>query len=221
VNRFIALTEFGRRKFIAGGLPQDKVVVKQNFVRSDPGVGSGGGGYALFVGRLSAEKGVETLLAAWSQLSTTRPLKIAGDGPLASIVKDAASKNKAIEWLGPCGGEVVSRMMARAEFLIVPSIWYEGFPLVLVEAYAAGLPVIVSRIGGLPEIVVEGQTGLLFEPGSPQGLAAAVDSAFSRPDRVNAMRHGARHEFEMKYTADSNYCLLLDIYHAAIDDSHG
>ena len=163
VTRFIALTEFGRRKFISGGLPQDKLMVKPNFVRLDPGVGTGGGGYALFVGRLSAEKGVETLLAAWNQSSPTRALKIVGDGPLAPIVKDAALRNSAIEWLGLCSKETVLGMMAHAEALIVPSVWYEGFPLVVSEAYATGLPVIVSRIGGLPELVAEGRTGMLFD----------------------------------------------------------
>jgi glycosyltransferase involved in cell wall biosynthesis len=219
VNRFIALTEFARQKFCAGGLPINKVVVKPNFVLDDPGIGEGNGGYALFVGRLSEEKGLETLLNVWAQLKTKRLLKLVGDGPLASKVRDIVSTIPSIEWLGRHKKQEVYRLMADAAVLIFPSIWYEGFPLVLAEAFATGLPVIASRLGAMAEIVSDGKTGRLFTPGKVEELAEAVEWAFADRDRLHAMRSSVRNEFECKYTAKSNYALLLDIYRSACDDS--
>src|SRR5215212_1442885 len=92
VNVYIALTEFARQKYIEGGLPAERIVVKSNFVHPDPGAGEGGGGYALFVGRLSPEKGLETLLAAWEQLGVKVPLKIVGSGPMAERVAKASRR---------------------------------------------------------------------------------------------------------------------------------
>lgn len=100
VDRYIALTDFARRKFLEAGLPPEKVVVKPNFVHPDPGPGEGRGGYALFVGRLSPEKGVGTLLKAWKRLGGKVPLKIVGDGPIAGEVRRAAERLSGVEWLG-------------------------------------------------------------------------------------------------------------------------
>jgi glycosyltransferase involved in cell wall biosynthesis len=216
VSRFIALSEFARAKFIAGGLPADTIAIKPNFVGSDPGVGTGEGNFVLFVGRLVEEKGIGTLLAAWSRLPLKPRLKIIGDGPLAPAVANAAATIREIEWLGSRSKEEVSRAMAEASVLIVPSTWYEGFPLVVAEAFAAGLPIIASRIGGLAEVVSDGHTGWLVSPGDPDELSSAVSRIFSRPEELQAMRLRARSEFERKYTADANYARLLDIYEAAM-----
>jgi glycosyltransferase involved in cell wall biosynthesis len=216
VSRFIALSEFARDRFIAGGLPADKVAIKPNFVDSDPGIGSGRGNFALFVGRLVEEKGIGTLLAAWSRLSVKPKLKIIGDGPLAPAVANAAAAIREIEWLGPRSKEEVTGAMAEASVLILPSTWYEGFPLVIAEAFAAGLPIIASRIGGLAEVVSDGQTGWLVSPGDPDELSSAVSRIFSRPQELQAMRLRARFEFESKYTAEANYAQLIDIYEVAI-----
>jgi glycosyltransferase involved in cell wall biosynthesis len=218
VSRFIVLTEFARQKFCAGGLPMNKIAVKPNFVISDPGIGKGNGGYALFVGRLSEEKGLDTLLGAWTQLKTTRPLKIIGDGPLAFRLKAVVSKIPSIEWLGRRDKQEVYRLMSDAAMLIFPSIWYEGFPLVLAEAFATGLPVIASRLGAMAEIVTEGKTGRLFSPGKMDELAGAVEWAFTHPDHLRAMRSCVRWEFEQKYTAESNYASLVEIYRSAFED---
>ena len=216
VSRFIALSEFARAKFIAGGLPADKIVIKPNFVDSDPGIGSGRGNFALFVGRFVEEKGIGTLLAAWSRLSVKPRLKIIGDGPLAPAVANAAAAIREIEWLGPRSKEEVLRAMAEANVLILPSTWYEGFPLVVAEAFAAGLPIIASRIGGLAESVSDGHTGWLVSPANPDELSNVVSRVFSRPQELQAMRLRARSEFERKYTAEANYAQLLDIYEAAM-----
>jgi glycosyltransferase involved in cell wall biosynthesis len=106
--------------------------------------------------------------------------------------------------------------MARAVALVMPSIWYENFPRTLVEAFAAGLPVIASRLGALERIVDDGVTGLLFEPGNPDDLANKLNWALAHPERMAEMGRAARAVYERHYTADTNYGLLLDIYAQAI-----
>jgi glycosyltransferase involved in cell wall biosynthesis len=217
VTRFIVPTQFAASKFIEGGLPKERIVVKPNFVNPDPGMGSGNGGYVLFVGRLSEEKGLDTLLAAWRQVSTHGQLKIVGDGPMAAVVERASSATSGIEWLGARSREEVSSLMANAAFLVFPSVCYETFGLTVIEALAAGLPVFASRLGAITELVSDGETGRLFTAGSSDELARAIDWAFSNPDRLRAMRIKARHEFEQKYTPEINYSILTDIYESAVD----
>ena len=217
VSRFIAPTEFARGKFIEGGFPAERTAVKPNFVHPDPGMGRGTGGYALFVGRLSEEKGIETLLSAWSQLRPREGLKIVGDGPLAASVADVAATVRGIEWLGPRTRSEVSLLMADAAFLVVPSACYETFGLVLVEAMAAGLPVIASRLGAIAELVLDGHTGRLFTAGRSNELAALIIWALSHSGELRTMRYRARQEFERRYTADSSYKIVADIYKAAQD----
>jgi glycosyltransferase involved in cell wall biosynthesis len=216
VSCFIALSDFARNRFVAGGLLPEKIAIKPNFVDPDPGIGSGEGNYALFVGRLAEEKGIGTLLAAWSQLSLRPKLKIIGDGPLAPKVANAAATISEIEWLGSRSREEVSRAMAEASVLILPSTWYEGFPLVVAEAFAAGLPIIASRIGALAEIVSDERTGFLVSPGNPDELGKAVSRAFSHREKLKVIRFQARSEFERKYTAEANYAHLIAIYEGAL-----
>lgn len=212
VDRYIVLTEFSRQKFIEGGLPAEKIVVKPNFVYSDPGVGEGKGGYALFVGRLSPEKGIETMLRAWKQLGKRIPLKIVGNGPLSERVSEAAKQIPEIEWLGVQPLEKVYQFMGEAMFLIFPSEWYETFGRVAIEAFATGTPVIASKIGAIAELVEPGRTGLLFHPGDALDLTKQVDLLLSNKKRLVEMRKEARSEFEAKYTAERNYQLLINIY---------
>lgn len=212
VDRYITLTRFARNKMIEGGLPADKIVIKPNFVDPEPKVGTGSGGYALYVGRLSVEKGLDTLLAAWEQLESPCPLKIVGDGPLSNLVIAAAEQNDCIEWLGRMPMAEVHRLMGEAKFLIFPSKWYETFGRVAVESFATGTPVIAARIGAIAEIVQANETGLLFTPGDPVDLARKVTWMLSHPDQQANMRQRARKEFESKYTAAANYAQLMDIY---------
>ena len=142
VDTYIALTQFTRGKLIQGGLPAEKIEVKGNFLHPDPGPGTGDGGYAVFVGRLSPEKGVRTLLAAWELLGGRIPLKILGDGPLASDVRDAAARISGIEWLGRRPLNEVLDIVGRAAMLVFPSQWYEGQPKTIIEALAKGTPVV-------------------------------------------------------------------------------
>jgi hypothetical protein len=137
VTIYIALTDFARGKFIEGGLPQEKIQVKPNFMAADPGAGDGGGGFALFVGRLTRDKGVEVLLNAWRQLKSSMPLKIVGDGPLQETVERRGESMPNVEVLGRQTSEEVLRLMKAATVLIVPSLWYEGFPMTCVTGTQA------------------------------------------------------------------------------------
>jgi glycosyltransferase involved in cell wall biosynthesis len=216
VDAYIAFTEFSRQKMVDGGLPAEKVMVKPNFVHPSPATGLGEGGYALFVGRLSGEKGLSTLLAAWKQLAAEIPLKIAGDGPLADTVRSATKTIPGIEWLGSVPREQVMALMQRAWLLIFPSIVYETFGMSIVEAFAAGLPVVASNLGVMASLVRHGQTGLHFRAGDADDLVAQLRWARSNPARVQEMRQRARAEFEMKYTAERNHEMLMDIYKRAV-----
>jgi glycosyltransferase involved in cell wall biosynthesis len=247
VDRYIALSEFSRRKFMAGGLPEKKLVVKPNFVSPDPGPGKGEGGFALFVGRLSAGKGVGTMLSAWKELGGIR-LVVAGDGPMAAEFGDvpdhqlqdlgaltpkgtvrsvraghdhelqdlralgqrglSPSTPSNVEWVGRLAREKVLELMRAAKVLIFPSVWYEGAPMAIAEAFACGLPVIASS---------HGRTGLLFEAGDAADLARTVRWAFEHGREMEAMRAEARREFEEKYTAERNYEMLMGIYEGVIE----
>jgi glycosyltransferase involved in cell wall biosynthesis len=208
VDVYIALTGFARARFVAGGLPPGKIAVKPNFVWPDPGAGPGTGGYALFAGRLSAEKGLETAGGAWNRLGPGVPLKIAGQGPLEAVLGGIAG----VELLGRRPRPEVLGLMRQAAFLIFPSLWYEGLPMTILEAFACGLPVIASRLGAMAEVIEDGRTGLLFNPGDAGDLAAKVEWAGEHPVALARMRREARAEFEAKYTAARNYEMLMEIY---------
>jgi glycosyltransferase involved in cell wall biosynthesis len=222
VDLYIALTDFARRKFIEGGFCAERIFVKPNFVASDPPVGDGEGDFVLFVGRLSPEKGIATLLAAWDELGGTVPqkikvpLKIAGDGPLAGQVRDAARRNASIEWLGWQSQEQVFQAVGEAKLLIVPSDWYEGCPKTIVEAFAKGTPVVASRLGAMAEIVDDERTGALFTAGDAADLARQVSRLLADRPRLGSMRSAAREEFETKYCSERNYSLLMEAYERAM-----
>jgi glycosyltransferase involved in cell wall biosynthesis len=212
VDVYITLSDFARQKFIQAGLPAAKIIVKPNFVYPDPGPGEGRGEYALFVGRLSTEKGAETLLAAWKHLGRKVPLRIVGDGPLAPRVAAAAQKGEGVAWLGRRPKADVYALMKKARMLIVPSVCYENFPVVIAEAYAAGCPVLASDRGSLSSLIDAGRTGLHIRPGDPEDLAAKAEWAWTHPQEMARMGLEARQEFEHKYTAERNYEMLSEIY---------
>ncbi len=219
VDRFIVLTEFARKKFIEGGFPRSKLVVKPNFYQlpvSGPTVrfrteSSGGG---LFVGRLSREKGLLCLARAWEDL--TLPIRIIGTGPMFKELKSDFSGS--FEFLGQLDHKRICYEMARADFLIFPSETYEAFGLVLIEAMAHGLPVIASRLGSMLEIVEDGVTGLHFTGGDPQDLAAKVKWLWSHGEERERMGQEAFRVYQERYTPDRNYKMLMAIYEEAIKE---
>lgn len=213
VQIYIALTNFARDKYVDGGWPTDKIVVKPNFVHPDPGVGSQTRDGMMFVGRLSPEKGLATLLAAWEHLGPRGlSLRIVGDGPMRNTVSEAASRIPGVSYLGSRSHADMLELVGTARALIVPSEWYETFGRVVVEAYAKGTPVIASRIGAIAEIVEEENTGLLFEPGNAQELIEAVQRAERQPEAWSEMGARARSRFETRYMAEQNCQHLIAIY---------
>jgi glycosyltransferase involved in cell wall biosynthesis len=215
VDVYIALSGFARLKFIEGRLPPERIIVKPNFVDPDPGIGIGDGGYAIFVGRLSREKGIDTLITAWEHARGLLPLKVVGDGPLAEFVAAACARVPWLEWLGTRSLSETYRLMAQAAFLVVPSMCYETFGRVVAEAFACGTPVLAARIGALAELVEDGRTGLHFAPGDSDDLASKANWAASHLDALRHMRLAARQDFEAKYSGDRNYDQLLAIYETA------
>ncbi len=218
IDRYIAITEFAREKFVQGELPVNKMAVKPNFLDEDPGMGTGSGGFALFVGRLDAAKGIRTLLQAWNDDITDRlpKLIIVGDGPLAAEVQ-AACANERIEWLGWRDRTNVLALMRDAGVLLFPSEWYEGgTPMTIIEAFASCLPIVASDLGTMRTMIAPGVNGKRFDPGNSIALAEAVQSVLAEKEQYAALRKGARKSFEDTYAAAANYELLLDIYKEAI-----
>jgi glycosyltransferase involved in cell wall biosynthesis len=219
VDKFIVVSQFAMDKFIQGGLPADKLVWKPNFLQTEPEPGAGQGGYAVYVGRLSIEKGLGVLLDAWRKLDRQFPLKILGDGPMAGLVTEAMQEMPQIEWLGRRPSHEVYDIVGNAAFLVFPSEWYETFGQVAIEAFAKGTPVVASDIGAIPELVHH-QTGLLFRPSDPTDLAAKIDWLLAHPQALAELRLTARAEFEAKYTANDNYQRLMTIYHSALGSAN-
>jgi glycosyltransferase involved in cell wall biosynthesis len=215
VDRFIALSAFAKSKFVAAGFPADRIVVKPNFAEDRPVNGSPARAGGLFVGRLSPEKGIDTMLRAWSGVDV--PLRVVGDGPLRGKVDNEARPGLVrLGWRSPAE---VAEEMARSSFLILPSVSPENFPIVIAEAFCQGLPVIASRIGALAEIIEEGTTGLLFSPGDPVDLAAKVRWASGHPEAIREMGANARRTYEEKYSPAVSFRQLTRIYEAAIEQS--
>lgn len=224
VDRYISLTDSGRQKMIQGGLPADRMSVKPNFLAHDPGRGTGpadGAGYALFVGRLTPEKGILTLLEAWTHLGTRLPLKIAGDGPLLAEVQRRAALLPGVDVLGRQDAAQVRALMSGATLLAIPSEWYEGFPMTLLESYALGLPVVASSIGALASLVRDGVTGQHFRPGDAAHLAQVIGDLIDDPARLDRMRETSRATFLEHYTAEINVQQQLEIYRQALAQRRG
>ena len=206
VAMYVALTEFSRNKFILGGLPPNKIIVIPNFLDHDPGDPGMGGKkriYALYVGRLSEEKGIRILLEAWQKIGNRLPLKIIGDGPLGNLVQSKLPDLPGVQWMGHLPVETVQKEMQQASFLIIPSIWYEGLPNVLIQAYANSLPILASDNPNLSTLIHDGQTGYLFHEGSADDLRVKAMLLVENPDQLGKMSKAARSEYEAHYTTET------------------
>ncbi|GAB1545537.1 glycosyltransferase [Scytonema sp. NUACC21] len=217
VDAYIALTKFHKAKMVQAGLPEEKICIKPNFVLSpdSPSQSSKSKNYALFVGRLSEEKGLATLIDAYAQGNISIPLKIVGEGPMAEALHQQVHNRglgEAIAFLGRQSKATVLELMYNSQFLVFPSIWYEGFPLTIAEAFACSLPVVAPKLGSMAEIVSDGITGLHFEAGNSLDLATKINWAIANPDTINAMGTNARCTYEAKYTPEANYKQLMEIY---------
>jgi len=213
VDTYIALTNFAKQKLVDVGIAENKIAVKPNFLLHDPGHNVSSGDYFLFVGRLVHEKGIEHLLEAWTLLKGQK-LIIAGDGPLHDKYKTTLSADSNIVFLGHRERTDVLDIMKKSRAVVVPSLCYEGCPMVILEAFACGIPVIASRLGGMAELVDDDRTGKLFNPGDAKDLASKMEWFLVNKEKVRKMRIEARQEYESKYTAEINHKLLMNIYNA-------
>jgi glycosyltransferase involved in cell wall biosynthesis len=226
VDAFIALTEFQQKLMVEAGLPRDRVHVKPNFYAGNPQTVPWGqrGNYVVFVGRLSSEKGVADLIHAWLKWGESAPeLRILGDGPLRESLQKMVSSvpGAQIRFLGQLPSTDTARQIAEARLMVVPSVWYETFGMVILEAFAHGTPVSVSNIGPLPAIVRNGASGLIFQPHDVESLFQEVRSAWSTPGLLERLGDAGRAEFIALYYEDANYEMLMNIYEAALAKRKG
>lgn len=222
VDAFIALTAFQKHKMADAGLPEDRVHIKPHFYADPPNSlpWKERESRVLYIGRLGSEKGVHALIDAWRQWGEAAPvLEIIGDGPERDNLENTASQNSPVKirFLGQLPFSDTQQALARSCLLILPSLWFEGFPMVIREAFALGVPVAASRLGSMPDIVTEGQNGVLFTPGDAQDLLRKVRDVWERQERLAVMAVNARKEFEEKYTAGRNYERLMEIYGFAME----
>jgi len=218
VDRYIALTEFSRKKFISAGFPADRISVKPHFLESDPGVRQQPGDYALYIGRFSPDKGVRTLIDAWSKIPKEFKLRIVGDGlerpELETEVRRRQLDN--VKFRGFLSREEAIAALKGARFLVMPSLWYETFGMVIIEAFACGVPVICSRLGAMAELVQDGINGLHFAPGDSADLARKMIWSWSNRIALEKMGCNGRQSFENHYSCDKNYGMLMEIYERAL-----
>ena len=215
VDAYICLTEFTKKKFIQGGLPQNKLYVKPNFMHDFNKINSDRQDYFFSIGRLDETKGIKTLISAFRKFNSTK-LKVAGTGPLAKLLSEETNN---IEYIGQQQHSKILELLSRSIALVFPSVWYEGMPMSIVEAFAYSKPVIASRLGAMSEMIENGKTGLLFEPGSAEDLSQKIKWAYEHKEEMKQMGINARKVYEEKYTAERNYSLLMDIYKKAIENS--
>jgi glycosyltransferase involved in cell wall biosynthesis len=209
VDAYIALTEFNKQKYVEAGWPEDKIFVKPNFTRHMSDSLKHRKPYALFVGRLSEEKGVPFLLDAFKD-SADLELRIIGEGPLESLVREAANTN--IHYLGKQPKETVFEHMESAACLTMTSNWYEGFPMVIVEAMSCGLPVVVPAMGNMEIIVPNGKAGMHYQPEDKTSFISSVRRLLMDDQFRDDLSAGARMEYNQKYTAEVNLVMLEAVY---------
>lgn len=212
VDRFVMMSRFARDRFAAAGFPADKMIVKRNSV-DDPGMRPAQERRGIvYAGRLSPEKGIPVLVEAARR--TRAEIDVFGDGPLAAQTAAAAPANLRVH--GPLPRAELRRRIGAAAALVLPSVWYEGCPMVIAEALAAGTPVVVSRIGALPELIADGEAGLLAPPGDAAALAVQLDRIVSDPAMASAMGRRARSLYEAEWTPEANLESLKTVYRGAL-----
>lgn len=216
VDRYIALTRFAKNKFLHSslGVSASQLVVKPNFT-DDLGVGERQReNFFLFIGRLTGEKGIETVLE--SAAAGGYKLSIIGDGPLKEMVETHAATYPNIEYLGFRQKPFIISQLKKCKALIFPSVWYEGFPMTILEAFSTATPVICSRLGGMAEIVEDKINGLHFHAGNSADLTEKVNSLHTDAEFAGALGRKARADYEEKYTPEKNYLQLLSIYEEVV-----
>jgi glycosyltransferase involved in cell wall biosynthesis len=217
INRFIALTEFTAQKLLESGLTtRDKISILGNFLSNPlpmPGSFEKREPYVVYLGRLSPEKGITILLEAMAGLSDLK-LKMMGDGPQAEALRATARGRGLhhVEFLGHTVGDEKWNLLRRAMAVILPSVCYENFPIVVLESLAVGTPVVASKLGSLPHVIEDGKSGLLFSPGDSQDLQQKLAWLGAHPQEALAMGRYGRQIVETEYNAETHYKRLMKIY---------
>ena len=217
VSRFLCISEAQRRTLIANGMPADLLTVKYNFVPDTEVRRTGHGEHLLYLGRLTEEKGVRLLMAAWDQVSGKLgvPLVIAGAGPLADEVAAWAADRYDVSFVGLQDKAASRALIARSVAVVVPSRWLETFGLVVVEAMAAGVPAVVAGHSSLAELVNDGVTGITHRPGDASSLAVALGRIVRAPSSLGL---AAREQYERRFTRSVGLTNLLAAYHEVIEE---
>jgi glycosyltransferase involved in cell wall biosynthesis len=214
IDRFVALSEFSRGKFIQAGWDKERMTTKPNFLEKDPGQAGFQGKFILYIGALQPYKGVALLLAAWRSKKFAMPLKLVGTGPLQAKLQEKSIAG--VEWLGQRPASDVIDLIKQAACVVVPSECYENFPRVVIEAYACGIPVVASDLGAMKEIVIHRTTGLLFKPGEAEQLALQLEFLQNNVDDARRMGRQARQVFENNYSAAAQYPKIMSLYNEVI-----
>jgi glycosyltransferase involved in cell wall biosynthesis len=213
VDLVIAPSRFVQAQYVAYGWPADRIVHVPHYVDLEAFRPVAGGNYVLFVGRLSEEKGVETLIRA-AALRPDMPVQIVGEGPdgarLRALAQELGTKN--VTFRGFLAGAERTAAYAGARLVVVSSVWYEPFGLIVLEAYASGKPVVATQIGGLTELVEEGQTGLHASAGDAANLAEQMGALWDNPALAAEMGQRARQVAETQYNSELHYKRLMAAY---------
>jgi glycosyltransferase involved in cell wall biosynthesis len=214
VNVLIMLTPFGKGRLLQVGFREDQIAVVPNPTSiTGTNVQTSLGAYVGFAGRISPEKGVDIFLAAAARMPDI-PFKVAGDGPVLSEMRTRAPGN--VEFLGRLAGDDLLNFYRKSRILVAPSLWFEPFGMVVVDAMALGVPVIASKIGGLPYLVQDGVNGLMFEPGNPKDLVLKVRRLWDDPLLCNQMGEAGQQKVAQQYSQKAYYDNLMTVYQRAI-----
>lgn len=213
VDAYIAPSRF-MQEAIAHRIPAERIHLLYNGVDTETVRGSGADeGYALYLGRLSGEKGVRTLLQAHESSKGGWPLVVAGTGPLEAELK---LQHKQASFIGHVSGERLRDVIDRAAVVVVPSECYENCPMSVLEAMAFGKPVVGSRMGGIPELVVDGETGLLFEAGNVDNLRGQLDQLMKDGDLRRRFGDKARQRVEAEFSLARHNAGLMKVYEGVV-----
>ncbi len=219
VDRYIALTDFARDKMVAGGFPAERIVVKPNFLLDPPRRRQGRGDYAIFIGRLTEEKGLRTLMKAWEGLDI--PLRILGGGPLLTELKNWAASRRSVQVEGRVDHPLAMSALEDARFFVLPSHWFEGFPIAVLEAMAAGVPTLASDHGSLASIVNENSGGLVSPSRDAYALSGAARKLWS-DDRLNrTLADNAVETFNREFDEVSGLRCLVAMYEDTLETTAG
>ena len=214
VSRYLTLTEFSRQLLVRDGYPAERIQVKANSV-TDPGYRpepTSDERRVVFAGRLVDVKGVRTLLDAWSRVGPGLRLVIAGDGELMDLVRERAAADPSIDVRGWVSQEEVAELMGSAEAVVVPSLWYEGAPLVILRSLGVGTPVLVSDLENLSSEVLTDGVGWAFATGDAASLAQRLEELRSDPGLARSLRARARASYEARYSPELDLVRLEDVY---------